>query len=120
MSENIEKNGLPAIPALDAGQDAWILAWRKTLGAYAVMAGYSDHLAERWAQEMAEVYLGPACHRTAENLTNIRATAQRLGPIYPAREEIEESNMDTKFSPVVHAESKQDAEAQIDMFEDLL
>jgi len=120
MAESTEKNGLPAVPALDAGQEAWILAWRKTLGAYAVMAGYSDHLTERWGQEMAEAYLGPAYRGSPEDLTCIRTTAQRLGPVYPPCEKRRESNMDLESCPVAHAESKQDAEAQLDMFENLL
>jgi hypothetical protein len=119
MSENIEKNGLPAIPALDAGQEDWIWAWRKALGAYAVMAGVIDHLTERWTQEMAQAYLAPFYPGDSEDLTNIRTTAQRLGPIYPPREKSRESNMDLESCPVAHAESKQDAEAQLDMFEEL-
>ncbi|MBU2792677.1 hypothetical protein HF669_00355 [Acidithiobacillus thiooxidans] len=115
-----EHTGLPAIPALDAGQEDWILAWRKALGAYAMMAGYSDYIAERWGQEMAEAYLGPAYRGSPEDQAHIRTTAQRLGPIYPPREKSRESNMDLESCPVAHAESKQDAEAQLDMFEDLL
>ncbi len=120
MADRTEKNGLQAIPALDADQEAWILAWRKALGAYAVMAGVMDHLTERWIQEMAEAYLGPAYRGSPEDQSHIRTTAQRLGPIFPPREKRQESNMDLESCRVAHAESKQDAEAQLDMFAELL
>lgn len=120
MPEKLDKNGLPAIPGLDADQEDWILAWRKALGAYAVMAGYSDYLVERWGQEMAEAYLGPAYRGSPEDLPHIRTTAQRLGPIYPPSEKRQKSDIDTESRPMTHAESKPDAEAQLDMFEDFL
>lgn len=120
MAESPEKNGLPAVPALDADQEAWILAWRKALGAYVLMAEVMDHLTERWTQEMAQAYLAPFYPGDSEDLVNIRTTAQRLGPVYPPREKRQESNVDTESCPVAHAESKRDAEAQLDIFEDLL
>ncbi|MFA7657204.1 hypothetical protein [Acidithiobacillus thiooxidans] len=115
-----EHTGLPAIPALDAGQEDWILAWRKALGAYAVMAGVIDHLTERWTQEMAQAYLAPFYPGDSEDLANIRATAQQLGPLSQAREKIKESTLETAPRPATHEKSKQDAEAQLDMFAELL
>jgi hypothetical protein len=117
MSENAEKNGLPNIPALGAGQDVWILAWRKALGAYAVMAGVLDHLTDRWTQEMTQAYLAPFHQGEPEDLAKIRTTAQQLGPLYPAREEIQASTWEIESRPVTRAASKQDAEAQLDIFE---
>ncbi|MGC9207516.1 hypothetical protein [Acidithiobacillus sp.] len=120
MPEKLDKNGLPAIPGLDAGQEDWILAWRKALGAYALMAGMMDHLTERWTQEMAQAYLAPFYPGDSEDLANIRAAAQQLGPLFQAREGIKESTLETAPRPATPEKSKQDAEAQLDMFEDLL
>lgn len=117
---------LPSIPALSADREAWIQAWRQALGAYRLMAGFADHLTERWTQEMAQAYLEPWYSGEPAALAEIRMTAQRLGPLYiqpDVQNTPSDSNTEVCVSVLEKAERGKASpitEAQRDFFEDLL
>ncbi|PKY11851.1 hypothetical protein B1757_02505 [Acidithiobacillus marinus] len=125
-----DHTGLPSIPALSADRESWIQSWRQALGAYRLMAGYLDHLTDRWAQEMAQAYLEPWYNGDPADLPQIRMIAQRLGPLY--LQAVQDARPDEQNTPADPASCK-DAqvsgvelprtenlqENQLDFFEEL-
>lgn len=120
-----EHTGLPSIPGPSSNGDDWIQAWRQALGAYRLMAGFADHLTERWTQEMTQAYLEPWYGGEPAALAEIRMTAQRLGPLYiqpDVQNTPSESTTEVRASAVEKAGKTQDTqiEAQLDFFEEFL
>lgn len=120
-----EHTGLPTIPAISADREAWIQAWRQALGAYRLMAGYPDHLTDRWTQEMAQAYLEPWYSGEPKALAEIGMTAQRLGPLHVQRETPNtpsDSIPEVRASVVEKAGQTQDTQikSQLDFFEEFL
>lgn len=117
-----DHTGLPSIPAISADREAWIQAWRQALGAYRMMAGYPDHLTDRWTQEMAQAYLEPWYGGDPEALAEIRITAQRQGPLY-IQPDVQNAQRDSAMdaqAPVTKIAEDAGQKAQRDFFEEFL
>lgn len=110
-------SGLPDTPSLDAGQEAWVDAYRRAWGAYSRMSKASDYLAERWALEMADAYL--IGYRidggSAEGFSEIKQLAQKRGKIFPERPSPEKAKRPAvvESTPLTGTTKRE----QIDIFE---